>query len=158
MRKYKSFAETDRISRHFVSDFVKRHDDTLGCNPGKITSSKCSSDVMDQYTDSFIAGIASLFEQKTINNKNLFVCDETMIGDPDVKQLRVGKHRKSGGGNITLFNKRGKVLGCFLPFSRCDGTTPFRVYVTKEKRKKETAVSEVQPDPVIKVKCIPELP
>ena len=135
--KYKGFAETDQISRHFVSGFVRRHKDTLGCKPGKVTSPKRSSDVMDKETEKFIAQVTPLFERKAINKNNLFVCDETMIGDPEVTQQRVGKHRNSGGGNFTLFEKRGKVLGCFLPFSRCDGSTPFRVFVSKEKEKKK---------------------
>ena len=57
-----------------------------------------------------------------------------------------------------MFEKREKVLVCFLPFSRCDGSMPFiRVFVSKEKVKDETAISEAQSGPVVKVKDIPEL-
>ena len=34
-----------------------------------------------------------------------------MVGDPDVRQVRAGERRKSGGGNTNLFEKRRKVLG-----------------------------------------------
>ena len=31
------------------------------------------------------------------------------------------------------FQKRGKALGSFIPFSKFDGTTPFRVFIMRDK-------------------------
>ncbi len=155
--RYKGFPDDKRVSRHFVYDFLERHKKELFSNTPKITSPSRSSDVMDKVTEEFIATLSPLFERKTINEKNLFVCDETMIGDPESKQVRVGERRESGGGNINLFEKRGKVLGCFLPFSKCDGTTPFRVFVSKGESQTESTDSEAQSKPVVKVTGTPEL-
>ena len=128
---YKSRAEKDKFSRHFVSDFVKRHRSALCIKNGKDTSLARSSDIMDQHTEKFIKELNTLFERKVINKNTLCVFDETIIGDPARKILRVGARRKSGGSNINCFAAQGKAIGCFIPFCFANGTTPFRVFVHK---------------------------
>jgi len=89
---------------------------------------------MDRETEDFIAKFSKHYMRNAVNKRNLFVCDETIIGDPVTKDLCDSERRKSGGGNPNMFQNRGKALGCFLPFSKCDGSTPFRVLVSKEKK------------------------
>ena len=79
------FAKNHKISRHFVSNFIKRHGKTLLAKPGKVTSPKRSSDVMMQEGEKFIADVEPLVMRHTINKKNVFVFDETMIGDPQCR-------------------------------------------------------------------------
>ena len=155
--KFKGCSKDECVSRHFVSDFVERHKEVLCSKQGKPTSPKRSSKVMDKETEHFIKKFSKHYMTNRVNEQNLFVCDETIIGDPVVKDLRVGERRKSGGGNTNMFQNRGKALGCFLPITKCDGTTPFRVFVSKEKKSKRTAVSEAPTDFDIKVKGGPEL-
>jgi len=132
-RRYKGYPRNQQISRHFASNFIERHDKTLCCRTGKTTSPARSSDIMDQKTEEFIADVEPLIESNSINKNNLFVFDETYIGDPLCEELRIGELRKSGGGNVNMYRKRGKAVGAFIPFSKCDGTTPFRVFILKDK-------------------------
>ena len=125
--RYKKYPKNRRFSR----TFVRRHRTSLCMKPGKLTSPTRVSDLRLQQTEEFINKLDPLFERNIINKKNLFVFDETVIGESDVQQLVVGEHRKSGGGNINVFKKRIPALGSFTPFSRCDGTTPFRVFVQR---------------------------
>ena len=137
-------------------DFIEKHKEALSSKPAKVTSPARSSDVMDKNVEEFIAEFSPVAESGTIIN-NLFVFDETIIGDPDVKQVLVGERRTSGGGNVNVYEKRGTVLGCFLPFSRCDGTTPFRVFVSKDASLKNSVVSEAEYEQISEVDCTPEL-
>lgn len=155
--RFKDFPKSEKISRHFVRDFIGRHGNILWSKPGKATSPKRSSDVMEQETDKFISDVDPLFEKNTINKSNLFVFDETVIGDSGVMLFCMGERRDSGGGNINAYRKRGKALGCFVPFSLCDGSTPFRVFITKEGSSGKDAASEPQPKPVAKVVPSPDI-
>ena len=125
VRKFKGCSKDECVSRHFVSDFVERHKEVLCSKQVKPTSPKRSSKVMDKETEHFIRKFSKHYMTHRVNKQNLFVCDETIIGDPVTKDLRVGERRKSGGGNNNMFQNRGKALGCFLPITKCDGTTPF---------------------------------
>ena len=151
LSRYKNFPDGHRFSRHFVSDFVDRHSSLLKIGAGKVTSPTRSLDNMDKLTEKFIADLTPLIESNTLNKNNMFVFDETIIGDSDVKQLFIGERRKSGGGSITVFKRRSKALGCFIPFSKCDGTTPFRVFITKDGKPEESGDSPSKPVPNVKV-------
>ncbi len=129
--RYKKKPKNKKFSRKFVTSFCKRHKDVLCVKPGKTTSPTRSSDVMQQYTEGFIDELDTLIRSNIINNNNLFVFDETVIGDPDVKQLFIGERRKSGGGNINVFKRRASALGAYIPFSMCNGSTPFKVFVRR---------------------------
>ena len=41
----------------------------------------------------------------------------------------IGERRDSGGGNINALETRERALGCYIPFSMPDGSTPFRVFI-----------------------------
>ena len=71
-----------------------------------------------------------------MNKRNTFVFDETVIGDCCKIPLVIGERRKSGGGNINMIRVREKALGCYIPFSMPDGSTPFRVFIFKSGSKK----------------------
>ena len=69
--------------------------------------------------------------RNTLNNRNTFVFDETVIGDSNSPSVVIGGRRKSGGGNINLLRLSEKALGCYIPFSMVDDGTPFRVFILK---------------------------
>ena len=112
VNKFKGYSKDESISRHFVSDFIERHKEVLCSKPGKPTSPKRSSDVMDQETEHFIRKFSKHYMTRRLNELNLFVCDETTINDLVTNDLRVSERRKSGGGNANMFQNRGKALGC----------------------------------------------
>ena len=65
--------------------------------------------------------------------------------------LYVGKRCNSGGGYINVYCKRGKALECIIPFSLCDGTTPFWLFISKESSSRKAAASEPEPEPVAQI-------
>ena len=69
--------------------------------------------------------------------RNTFVFDETIIGDSCRIPLVIGERGKCGGGNINVIRIREKALGCYIPFSMPDGSTPFRVFILRSGSKKE---------------------
>ena len=75
-----------------------------------------------------------------MNKRNTFVFDETVIGDCCKIPLVIGQRQKSGGGNINVLRIREKALGCYIPFSMPDGSTPFRVFIFKSGSKKKGKV------------------
>ncbi len=93
-RRFKGYSKERRMSRHFASDFINKNKETLCCRTGKVTSPARSSDVMDQETEKSIAEVEPLIDRSSINKKNLFAFDETLIGDPVGKQLRIGETAK----------------------------------------------------------------
>ncbi len=151
LSRYKKISGKGGISRKFVTGFIERHKRFLCLKTGKLTSPTRSSDVMLQLTNNFIDELGPLFLSKTINERNLFVFDETIIGESDVQQLMVGERRKSGGGNVNVFNKRTKALGCFIPFSMCDGTTPFKVFITRTGKSRKGARPKTATEEDVKV-------
>ena len=118
---------------------------------GKMTSPSRSIKDMSLLTEEFIAKISPLFESNLINKNNLFVFDETVIGQSDLKKIFVSERRSSGGGNTNVIWKRTKALGSFTPFSLVDGTSPFRVFITREGKKRKSASSRSSLEPTEKV-------
>ena len=76
-------------------------------------------------------------ERNTMNKRNIFVFDETVVGDGGSLPIVIGEKRNSGGGNLNALRIREKALGCYIPFSMPDGSTPFRVFIFKSGSKKE---------------------
>ena len=120
-----------KISRHFVKDFVDRHTDTLRMSKGKITSSKRNFEEMKQNTIEFIESIYECMGGNRMNKNNIVVFDEIIVGDGVYVPLVIGERRDSGGGNINTLATRERALGCYIPFSMTDGSTPFRVFIFK---------------------------
>jgi len=69
----------------------------------------------------------------------------------------MGIRRNSGGGNINMFSKRGKALGCFIPFSLCDGSTHFRVFIFKVGSSGKAEADKRQNEPIVKVVSSPSV-
>ena len=86
-RRFKGYAKNRQFSRHFAYDFIKRHKETLCFRTEKVTSPARSSDTMDQETEKFITEVEPLVDRNSINKNNLFVFDETYIGDPVVNNI-----------------------------------------------------------------------
>jgi len=149
--RYKRFPESERVSRHFVTNFVKRHKNRLCIRTGKMTSPKRSSDVMLQLTEDFISLLQPLYIEHRINPSTLVVFDETVIGESAAKQLFIGSRRNTGGGNINVFRRRGKAVGSVTPFSMVNGSTPFRVFVKRVGKKRKAAGSEQQQEQDVRV-------
>ena len=134
----------DFFSRSFVRTFRGRHSDLLKIQKGKITSPTRNAENMLELTQEFISGLNSSMVSHTINKNNLFVFDETIVGDSISLPLVIGERRKSGGGNLNVVYTREKALCSYIPFSMPDGTTPFRVYIFKvEKMKKDQEILHV---------------
>ena len=72
-----------------------------------------------------------------MNKRNIFVFDETRIGDGPDLPFVIGVRRNSGGRNINVIRIREKALGCYILFSMPDGSTPFRVFIFKSGSKKQ---------------------
>ena len=151
LSRYKNLPENKKISRHCVTDFLKRHRKVICVKYAKETSPKRSSDVMNISTQQFVDELDPLFHANLINRNNLFVFDETLIGQSAHKLLVVGERRKSGGGNINKYGTSGKTLGCYIPFSKCDGSTPFRVFVKKGPETSKPEGPQGQPEENVKV-------
>ena len=63
--------------------------------------------------------------------RNTFVFDETVIGDCCGIPVVIGERRNSGGGSINVLFFCEKALGCYIPFSVPDCSTPLRVFIFK---------------------------
>ena len=117
-----------QISRKYMKEFVGRHSDILSLRKGKLLSPKRRTVHLLHETDAFVDEWGYLIDKGLVHERNLFVCDESRIGFP-------GQEREV----ITLLNTtgscveqwRGEALCTYLPFSRPDGSTPFRVYIFK---------------------------
>jgi len=121
----------DFFSRYFVRSFHHRHSDIISVRKGKVTSPTRNPGRMLEMTQDFIGMLNSRMLTNTINKRNLFVFDETIIGDSISLPLVIGERRNSGGGTINVIQTREKALGSYIPFSMPDGSTPFRVYIFK---------------------------
>ena len=122
-----------KITRKFVSGFIRRHRSILCKKRGKLTSPKRTSETTLAATQGFIDLLDSKMQSKVINSKNIVVFDETIIGDSVNVPVVIGERRKSGGSNNNYAQTRHASLGCYIPFSMPDGTTPFRVFILKDK-------------------------
>ena len=124
--KFAGRDENHFFPRQFLSEFLKRHDDVLFQDNGKITSPTRFSDSTLERTQEFISLLKKYMNGNTMNKRNTFVFDETVIGDSNSPPVVIGERRKSGGGNINVLRIREKTLGCYIPFSMPDGTTERR--------------------------------
>ena len=125
--------EDHPFSRHFVSGFVERHRGALCMDNGKITSPTRSSDKMLEMAKDFIAAFSQLVRTKKANEKNIFVFDETIIGVNHSLPIVIGETKASAGGNNNVIMARESALGSNISFSMVDGTTPFRVFISRTK-------------------------
>ena len=140
----KGFKTGEFFTRSFARSFYMRHSYILTYKKGKITSPIRKVETMLQKTQEFIAMLNSDMVSHKINKNNLFVFDETIIGNSISLPIVIGERRKSGGGAINVFVLNGKALGCYIPFSMPDGSTPFRVYIFRAgKLKKGQEILEV---------------
>ncbi len=121
------------LTAKFAEGFVKRHRQTLCMRRGKVTSPKRTSSVMMSNAQDFIDMINTKMARNTANSQNIVVFDETGFGDSVSVPVVIGERRKSAGSNINVAETRHARLGTYIPFSLPDGTTPFRVFILKEK-------------------------
>ena len=78
------------FSRHFVDDFIDRHDDVLCKAKGKLTSPTRCYETMKEKTYEFIDSMNEIMRTNTINSKNMVVFDETVLGDSLSLPLCIG--------------------------------------------------------------------
>ena len=123
-----------------MSGFLRRHDKVVQNSYGKITSPIRCRDTTQEKTKEFISLINRYRRKNTLNKRNTFVFDETIIGDSCRIPLVIGERGKCGGGNINVIRIREKALGCYIPFSMPDGSTPFRVFILRSGSKKECRI------------------
>ena len=117
------FAKKDKnhpFSRKFVEGFLSRHKDVLTGRRGKITSPICCKGTTREKTMDFISLLNKYRRKNTLNKRNTFVFDETVIGDSCTIPLVIAERHKSGGGNANVLRIREKALGCYVPFSMPD--------------------------------------
>ncbi len=126
-----------QLTHSFVRGFIKRHSDILCKRKGKITSPKRTYEAMLQKTEDFIDEVNNYMAGNRMNSSNIVVFDETIIGDTVSVPVVIGERRKSGGGTINVTYTRELALGCYIPFSMPDGSTPYRVYIFKSGDLKE---------------------
>ena len=139
------FAERDdkhQISRRFFYSFRRRHTDDICLKNGKITSPTRSYTLMLRKTKEFIREFEEKMGDKNISEKNIVVFDETVIGDGACLPKLITERRKSGGGNANAIASRRRALGCLIPFSLGDGSTPFRVFIINEKTCRKLMIPE----------------
>jgi len=119
----------EEFSTSFFDDFLSRHKDALVKSHGKVTSKTRCYEQMLQKTEEFIASLDEIMAMNVINKSNTFVFDETIITDGGTLPIVIGERKDSGGGTVTVLDVRAYPLGCYIPFSMPDGSTPFRVFI-----------------------------
>jgi len=124
------------FSRKFVTGFVKRNRDVIAIRHAKITSPTRRRKMMKVDTETFIEMFNRNREKNLMNVNNIVVFDETIISEPPSLPLVLCERRKSGGGNANVYRVQGKALGCYIPFSLANGTTPFRVFIFRTGRRR----------------------
>ena len=87
-------------------------------------------------TKDFVALIETYIKGNVMNKQNIVVFDETKIGDNSTLPLYIGESKESGGGNINVIETFEAPLGCYIPFSMPDGTTPLEFSFSKMKKLK----------------------
>ena len=139
--------ESQNFTYGFLYSYIGRHSAVLSTKTGKLTSPTRSSKAMLEKTHEFISSLDRLMALKIINKNNLFVFDETIVGDCVSPPKFVGERRNSGGGNLNVIQTRAPALGSYIPFSMADGSTPFRVFIlrTGKKKRKGAAVTTLLP-------------
>jgi len=123
------------FTHSFVKKFVKRHSDALRLRKGKVTSpARCIRSLL-QKTEEFIELLNSSMASKMMNQNNIVVFDESVIGDCVSQCKRLGERTDFGGNNVNVYETRESALGSYIPFSLPDGSTPFRVFIVKTGKK-----------------------
>jgi len=122
-------SDGDLLSRKFVSGFCVRHADIIVKKTGTITSKKRCYEHMVENTLEFIDALDDIMALNIINKNNIVVFDETIIGDDFSVPVLIGEKKDSAGGNLNTVRTRELALGCYIPFSMPDGSTPFRVFI-----------------------------
>ena len=84
---------------------------------------------MLQKTLDFIASMDEIMATHVINKNNIVVFDETIIKDGGTLPIVIGERKESGGGTVNVIDIKAYPLGCYIPFSMPDGSTPFRVFI-----------------------------
>ena len=128
----KRFRRASFFSDTFARQFIQRHSGLLCLRGGKLTSPTRNTSVMEKKTEEFISLMNRCLERNVLNKNNIVVFDETVIGDSGSLPKVFTVTRKSGGGNATVVQTREDILGCFIPFTLADGTTPFIVFIVKD--------------------------
>ena len=129
------YKKEEFFSEFFARSFIKRHEEVLCYQDGILTSPTRMSDKMLQMTDEFNTMMNTAMKTNRMNKNNIVVFDETIIGDSVKLQKVIGERRDSDGGNIHVVLTREYALGCYIPFSMVDGSTPFRVFILKVRRR-----------------------
>ena len=112
---------------------MKRHRQVLLKRKGKITSPTRKSCSTITKTQNFINMFDKKIQSGKVNYHNIVVFDETINGDSVTVPVVIGQRRNSGGNNNNVVHTRQARLGCYIPFSMPDGTTPFRVFIFNDK-------------------------
>ena len=120
----------EKVSKKWIKDFINRHSSLLVRKRGKLFSPKREKPNLLEETDTFISEWGSLIDSGLVNENNLFVCDETRVGMPTTDKNVIGY---SGLESQHVEEWRGEAFCTFLPFSRANGTTPFRAYIFKNR-------------------------
>jgi len=129
-----------KFSYRFANDFIRRNGIKLCRKRGKRTSPTRSVEAMLQMTKDFVALIETYIKGNVMNKQNIVAFDEAKIGDNPTLPLYIGENKESGGGNINVIETFEAPLGCYIPFSMPDGTTPFRVFIFKNEKIKSGVV------------------
>ena len=90
---------------------------------------------MLEKTEDFIELLNNSMASKMMNQNNIVVFDESVIGDCVSQCKRLGEKTDFGGNNINVYETRESALGSYIPFSLPDGSTPFRVFIVKTGKK-----------------------
>ena len=85
------------FSRKYVSGFCERHADILLKKRGTITSKKRCYEQMVQNTLDFIDALDDIMGLNIINECNIVVFDETIIGDDFSVPIVIGERKDSAG-------------------------------------------------------------
>ena len=70
-----------------------------------------------------------------MNQNNIVVSDETVIGDCVSQCKSLGERTDFGGNNTNVYETRESALSSYFPFSLPDGSTPFQVFIVSPGKK-----------------------
>ena len=137
---YAKKEEGEFFSYAFVSDFVGRHSDVLKKKKGKVTSPQRCIEAMQKNTKDFVESMDMIMATNIINENNLVVFDETVIGEDGPLPIVISEEKDVAGNNANVCQTRGQRLGTYLPFSLPDGTTPYRVFIFRRGNLKDDEI------------------
>ena len=128
------------VGRKWAYGFLERHKETLSFEiPKPLSPIRARVSIVEE-TEHFIACWSILVKAHRITDQNLFVFDETRIGRDFTRDKRVSA---SGLGNPHQEIAKGQVFCTYVPFSRPDGSTPFRVYIFRKDEKRNNANDDI---------------